>query len=126
MNFTPVTTKHHLLFFFAFSMSLKLGDKGAAVPNVDHDSLHARVLGKLLVQFSQGGSICTLVFVSDHKPSPEHVVDCNDASLSQQGQTQLIVVVVVLLVGIDEGKIECSSLVVVDQLLKSLSCWSDL
>ena len=34
---------------------------------------------------------------SYHKPSPEHIVDCNDASLPQQGQAQLIVVVVVLL-----------------------------
>ena len=36
--------------FFCFSMSLKLGDKGAAVPNVDHDSLHARDLGQLPVK----------------------------------------------------------------------------
>ena len=44
-----VATKHHLL-LFCFSMSLKLGDKSAAVPNVDHDSLHARVLGQLPVK----------------------------------------------------------------------------
>ena len=37
-------------FFCFFLFILKLGDKGAAVPNVDHDSLHARVLGKLPVK----------------------------------------------------------------------------
>ena len=36
--------------YFVFLFILKLDDKGAAVPNVDHDSLHARVLGKLPVK----------------------------------------------------------------------------
>ena len=48
-TFNQVATKNHLL-LFCFPFILKLGDKGAAVPNVDHDSLHARVLGKLPVK----------------------------------------------------------------------------
>ena len=49
---TPSRTFHQVapnIIFCFFSMSPKLGDKGAAVPNVDHDSLHARILGKLPV-----------------------------------------------------------------------------
>ena len=34
---------------------------------------------------------------SHHKPSPKHIVNCNDASLPQKGQAQLKVAVVVLL-----------------------------
>jgi len=46
-----------------------------------------------------------------------HVVQCNDATRTQQFQAHFIVTVVVHFVGIDKYKIKCAGLACIQQLL---------
>lgn len=88
------------------------------VADTEKRQIDPQIFLQLLIQFPEGHCVGALIAGVKHLAVPQSVVEGDDAAAPHQHQALLIVLIVVHLVGINEGEIKGAGLALVDEPLQ--------